>query len=141
MTIILTENVQATQYDDIGWNGWDDVEQGTLNMNNMWKEGKDHKWNPVFVWIPIDEREQPLPYGARINEGRERHWPEAVEERAVLARPSSYHNDGANVTFASNRVKFLRDDISYTVYQQLMTPDAAHSGMPNKDYLLSERDF
>ena len=139
-TIILSENVQATRYDEIGWDGWKDKQSGELDME-MLKSGEDHKWNPVFLWLAMDEADESLPYGARINEGRELPLPDSSEARAVLARPSSFHNGGVNVAFASNRVKFLRADISYTVYQQLMTPDARRSNMPRKDYLLSERDF
>jgi prepilin-type N-terminal cleavage/methylation domain-containing protein len=37
------------------------------------------------------------------------------------ARPSSYHPGGVVATFADKRVTFLREDIDYSVYQQLMT--------------------
>lgn len=139
-TIILTENVQATEYDDIGWDGFSNRRSGELNMDRI-RDGGDHKWNPVFLWIALDEYEDELPAGARINEGRDYELPDDAEGRAVLARPSSFHNAGVNVAFASNRVKFLSADINYTVYQQLMTPDARRSNMPRKGYLLSERDY
>jgi prepilin-type processing-associated H-X9-DG protein/prepilin-type N-terminal cleavage/methylation domain-containing protein len=38
------------------------------------------------------------------------------------ARPASAHSGGVNVAFCDGHGDFLRDDIDYTVYQQLMTP-------------------
>jgi prepilin-type processing-associated H-X9-DG protein/prepilin-type N-terminal cleavage/methylation domain-containing protein len=39
------------------------------------------------------------------------------------ARPASAHSGGVNVAFADGHGDFLRDDIDYKVYQQLMTPN------------------
>jgi prepilin-type processing-associated H-X9-DG protein len=39
------------------------------------------------------------------------------------ARPAAPHNGGMNVTFCDGHGDFLRDDIDYKVYQQLMTPN------------------
>jgi prepilin-type processing-associated H-X9-DG protein/prepilin-type N-terminal cleavage/methylation domain-containing protein len=38
------------------------------------------------------------------------------------ARPASAHSGGVNVAFCDGHGDFLRDDIDYGVYQQLMTP-------------------
>jgi hypothetical protein len=40
-------------------------------------------------------------------------------------------------------VVWLREDVEYKVYQQLMTSDGANSNMPppNIDYVLSELDY
>jgi prepilin-type processing-associated H-X9-DG protein/prepilin-type N-terminal cleavage/methylation domain-containing protein len=38
------------------------------------------------------------------------------------ARPASAHSGGVNVAFCDGHGDFLRDDIDYAVYQQLMTP-------------------
>jgi prepilin-type N-terminal cleavage/methylation domain-containing protein/prepilin-type processing-associated H-X9-DG protein len=38
-----------------------------------------------------------------------------------FARPSSVHRNGVNAAFCDAHVQFVRDDIDYTVYQQLMT--------------------
>ncbi len=40
-----------------------------------------------------------------------------------FARPASSHPNGVNVTFCDGHGQFLRDDIDYVVYQQLMTPN------------------
>jgi prepilin-type N-terminal cleavage/methylation domain-containing protein/prepilin-type processing-associated H-X9-DG protein len=40
-----------------------------------------------------------------------------------FARPASAHSNGVNAAFCDNNVKFVREDIDYIVYQQLMTPN------------------
>jgi type II secretory pathway pseudopilin PulG len=46
------------------------------------------------------------------------------------ARPSSYHRGGVVVSFADGRVQFLREDVDYLVYCQLMTPNGAEAKFP-----------
>jgi prepilin-type processing-associated H-X9-DG protein len=45
------------------------------------------------------------------------------------SRPSSFHSGGANVAMCGGETMFLRDDIDYVVYEQLMTSDGKHSDM------------
>ena len=40
-----------------------------------------------------------------------------------FARPASSHGGGANVAFCDGHSQYLRDDIDYVVYVQLMTPN------------------
>jgi prepilin-type processing-associated H-X9-DG protein len=40
-----------------------------------------------------------------------------------FARPASNHGGGVNVAFCDGHTEFLRDDIDYVVYQQLVTTD------------------
>ena len=42
-----------------------------------------------------------------------------------FARPASNHGSGVNVAFCDAHTKFLRDDIDYIVYQQLLTTNGA----------------
>lgn len=137
-TLVLTENIQATRYDHVGWNGLRN--DGSVN-GPMVKDGDDNKWNPVFLWLNIDTRKHSLPEGARINEGRDLPLPDDARDRAILARPSSYHQGGVNVAFASGRLILLSEDIDYSAYQQLMTPDAKRSDMPNRFVLLNEAEL
>jgi prepilin-type N-terminal cleavage/methylation domain-containing protein/prepilin-type processing-associated H-X9-DG protein len=61
---------------------------------------------------------------------------------ADTARPSSYHFGGVNVAFADGSVRFMRDNIEYFVYQQLMTPNGAKSAMPAfQTYIPSASDY
>ena len=54
---------------------------------------------------------------------------------AETARPSSQHPTGVNVAFADGHVNFMREDIDYYVYQQLMTPHGKKSDMPARRYV------
>jgi prepilin-type processing-associated H-X9-DG protein len=38
-----------------------------------------------------------------------------------FARPASNHPNGVNVAFCDGHTDFLRDDVEYVVYQQLLT--------------------
>ena len=59
----------------------------------------------------------------------------------VMARPSSMHTAGVNAVFADGHTQFLSEDIEYTIYQALMTPDTSNSNMPNNDYILKGSDY
>jgi len=39
-----------------------------------------------------------------------------------FCRPASSHRNGVNVAYCDGHTQFLRDDIDYTVYRQMMTP-------------------
>jgi prepilin-type N-terminal cleavage/methylation domain-containing protein/prepilin-type processing-associated H-X9-DG protein len=41
----------------------------------------------------------------------------------LFARPAGPHGSGVNVTYCDGHGSFMRDDIDYIVYQQLMTPN------------------
>jgi len=47
-----------------------------------------------------------------------------------FARPASAHGSGVNVVFCDGHGQFMRDDIDYVVYQQLMTPNGRKSVNP-----------
>jgi len=63
------------------------------------------------------------------------------------ARPSSNHSGGVNVCFADGHQTWLREDIAYHVYQQLLTPDGANATpvaadpATGKPYLLNRGDY
>jgi prepilin-type N-terminal cleavage/methylation domain-containing protein len=72
----------------------------------------------------------------------------------VYARPSSFHPGGVNVAMCGGELFFLRDDIDFWVYQQLMTSDGRHSDMSTtiaipgssptsypRDYILNDQDY
>ncbi len=68
---------------------------------------------------------------------RQKLGPPSVES----ARPSSYHPDGVNIQFADNSAMFLKENIDYHVYQQLMTPHGTQSDMPFRRLILKEGDY
>jgi prepilin-type N-terminal cleavage/methylation domain-containing protein/prepilin-type processing-associated H-X9-DG protein len=45
------------------------------------------------------------------------------------ARPSSYHPGGVVVTFCDGHQYFLSENVDYTVYQHLMTPNSVQAGL------------
>ncbi len=104
-TIMMSENLQATTW------------APRLNPTNQ-------RWYPPepahvgMGWV-VD----PSSSGCwRINQCREveQDW---QGPRADLARPSSAHPGGVNVTFASGRQQFLNEDIDYPTFCSLMAPD------------------
>jgi prepilin-type N-terminal cleavage/methylation domain-containing protein len=56
------------------------------------------------------------------------------------ARPSSFHPGGVNASFCGGEILFLREDIDYNVYKQLMTSDGKHSD-DTVNQLLQDSDY
>jgi prepilin-type processing-associated H-X9-DG protein/prepilin-type N-terminal cleavage/methylation domain-containing protein len=51
----------------------------------------------------------------------------------LFARPASNHRGGVNVAFCDGHVSFLRNEIDYTVYQRLLTPNGGKVEDPERD--------
>lgn len=102
-----------------------------------------------FVWDydpaittspPADER--------CINVKRD-YGPRGPVDSYYYARPSSHHPSGVNAAMCDASVFFLRENIEYKVYEQLMTSNGAKSNMqgprrnPNApiNYVLQEADY
>jgi prepilin-type processing-associated H-X9-DG protein len=85
--------------------------------------GKDASEQQVgFVWV-VNEAPQP---GTGLNnqESINGNSSDAVDFEPGMpnfARPASYHGNGVIVAFCDGHSSFLRQDIDYKVYQQLMT--------------------
>lgn len=157
-TLIYTENVDATYYDEIGWNGFDNVSDWKLDSRFINEELKDRTWNPVLLWAEKNDESEAM-WQTRINTpGLDRYsvdCEEAAPRRytsdscgensgkilATWARPSSYHSRGVNVAFASGRTLFLREDIEYEVYIALMTLHDKKSDSPNPDFQLEDNHY
>jgi prepilin-type N-terminal cleavage/methylation domain-containing protein/prepilin-type processing-associated H-X9-DG protein len=75
----------------------------------------------TFVWHTSD----PPPTDAKINQNK---TTAAVSINS--ARPSSFHSGGVNVAFCDTHVLFLKEEVDYKVYAQLMTPNYRESSMP-----------
>lgn len=78
-----------------------------------------------FVWVvPTSPATSPVP-GNSVRDQEALNRADAVTYQADIpryARPASAHSGGVNVAFCDGHSDFLRDDIDYKVYQQLMTP-------------------
>ncbi len=133
-TLFVSENIQALKYDEFGWNGFND--DGEIDPSLL-AERSDLKWNPIFQWFAMPNP----PFGARINEDKFNENLTTPEEKAIRARPSSCHPGLVLIGYGSGRVRPIRDDIDYIVYQQLCTPYGNGSAMPDRSYALCEDDL
>jgi prepilin-type N-terminal cleavage/methylation domain-containing protein len=157
-TLILSENLDATFYDEIGWNGFLECKNGfPLDLKFINEDHDDRTWNPVFLWGVANNS---LEKQTRINSPgidlEDIEWEECECPRrytshtcdtmpgrllATWARPSSNHSGGVNVAFISGRVTFLREDIDYIVYIALMTLNDKKSDSPNPDFQLEDKHY
>ena len=55
-----------------------------------------------------------------------------------LARPSSYHDEGVNASFADGSIKLIVDTIDYKVYQAMLTPHGRASDVPDPSFVLTD---
>jgi prepilin-type N-terminal cleavage/methylation domain-containing protein/prepilin-type processing-associated H-X9-DG protein len=95
------------------------------------------KYNNCIVWWDSDDPTR------RINGNKN----STAAPDATNARPSSQHPGGANVSFCDGRAQWLRQDIDYGVYVQLMTTrhkDVIWTGSAPaawKTYVLNGKDY
>lgn len=120
-TLLLTENIQATL--------WNAVGSGTGAA------AASDKVATVFVWHTTETAER------KINGNK--NSTAAINNNT--ARPSAYHPGGVNATFCDGHTQWLRQDIDYGVYIQLMTPrheEVTVAITPAwKNYVLSDADY
>lgn len=97
-----------------------------------WLKGNEQQLG--FVWVVPTTGTAPVPGNAVTDQ-------EALNRDSVgagnyianaprFARPASPHSGGMNVAFCDGHGMFLRDDIDYVVYQQLVTPNGRKSVNP-----------
>jgi len=156
-TLILSENLDANYYDEIGWNGFENCIAFPIDEKFVDQDHDDRTWNPVFLWGVANNS---LEKQTRINSSgidlEDVEWKECECPRrytshscdtmpgrllATWARPSSNHGGGVNVAFISGRVTFLREDIDYIVYIALMTLHDKKSDSPNPDFQLEDKHY
>jgi prepilin-type processing-associated H-X9-DG protein len=80
-----------------------------------------------IVWVVPTQGTAPQP-GNTINNqerigGNDAQLVDFDPSKPRFARPASAHGSGANVGFCDGHSQYLRDDIDYIVYVQLMTPN------------------
>ena len=151
-TLMISENVAAFQYTYL--NNTDVPKQYSFASNAECATG--------FVWDAKNVASHVTPTDARkingVNPG-DKKFNYQIDQTNFgsapsyyYARPSSYHTGGVNVAMCGGEVFFMRDDIDYWVYEQLMTPDGKHSDMPpgfgqtsnatdNINYVLQDSDY
>ena len=87
--------------------------------------------------------------GYKVNskfDNRNRPWSPTAAPTLVNARPSSEHRGGVNVAFADGHVEFLKEDVEYSVYARLLSPDGkkcTQNIRPGIDHtvILSDTDY
>jgi len=116
----------------------------TLLVSENVQAGEWHladKRSNVFVWHPELPNNEPRRSinGYGDSDGSLKNVPLTADS----ARPSSFHRGGVNVVFCDSRTIFVREDIEYLVYMQLMTPSGRDSDMPAsaKETILSDADY
>jgi prepilin-type processing-associated H-X9-DG protein len=122
-TLLLSENADAARWTG-GPNG------PTLAPTERWMG---------FTWHTADgqpgdpaQLDPQHSLGINVRTG-ESHRTQPQSAAPGYARPSSYHVDGVNVAFCDGRVRFIGQDISYGVYQALMTPRGSEAMYVGRD--------
>ena len=54
------------------------------------------------------------------------------------ARPASNHPGGVNMTFADGRTQYVNENIDYTVYAALMTPEGRKCNPPGMTFTTTQ---
>ncbi len=82
-----------------------------------------------MVWVV---EPQPQPGNTIYDQERIGHGAGVSIDPSIprYARPASAHGGGVNVAYCDGHGGFLRDDIDYTVYQRLMTPNGRKCSDP-----------
>jgi prepilin-type N-terminal cleavage/methylation domain-containing protein/prepilin-type processing-associated H-X9-DG protein len=150
------------KFESIGWEMRDTLKTvQSITMGPL--VDKAVKYDNLMYWQPIEEGNNTLyplndisthlinGHGATENENSgdlsaaylaQKH-PDItpIYRNGVMARPSSGHNGGVNAVFADGHTQFLNENIEYTIYQALMTPDTPNSNMPLYPYILKGSDY
>jgi prepilin-type N-terminal cleavage/methylation domain-containing protein/prepilin-type processing-associated H-X9-DG protein len=119
-TLMFSENIQKN-YDPVDASGapafgWLFGSEQQLGM--VWVDPNNNSTSPTQpVGNTINDQEA-------INRDTSNTSPPSYSPNSTrYARPASAHSGGVNVAFCDGHGMFLRDDIDYRVYQQLMTPN------------------
>jgi prepilin-type N-terminal cleavage/methylation domain-containing protein/prepilin-type processing-associated H-X9-DG protein len=168
-TLLLSENMQATYWCKAGFGPYNSANNldmpttlGTAqNIASGSMTGPNAKFDNLMYWQRINEMANIAVektylingHGAGDNESINpndlsaaylaQRYPNIrpIYLNGVMARPSSGHIGGVNAVFADGHTQFLNEDIEYTIYQALMTPDTPNSSMANNGYILKGSDY
>ncbi len=139
-TIMLSENNQAGPYIAGGPFTNDNRELYNKSVSNV----ADTEHQTGFVWVPVPNftavagNTQATDFTLKINSDRDAlkaYVPSGTNPNYFYSRPSSRHSGGVNVAMGGGDAFFMREDIDYLVYQQLMTSNYKKSDIPNANTL------
>jgi prepilin-type processing-associated H-X9-DG protein len=143
-TLMLSENIQAGEYSSSAYFAPPPADTNTavpLISDAQLLTGFVWDWDPAITASP--------PADERCINGKKNFGPRAPITTYYYSRPSSYHSGGVNVAMCDGSLIWLRENIEYKVYEQLMTSDGAKSNMqgPKTDsnspinYVLNDQDY
>jgi prepilin-type N-terminal cleavage/methylation domain-containing protein/prepilin-type processing-associated H-X9-DG protein len=142
-TLMLSENIQAGEYSSA------EYFSPPSDLPNAIRLVSDAQLLTGFVWDYDPEITYAPPTDERCINGKKWYGLRAPVTTYYYSRPSSNHPGGANAAMCDASVFFLREDIDYKVYEQLMTSNSAKSSLqgpkdvPNApmNYVLREDDY
>jgi prepilin-type N-terminal cleavage/methylation domain-containing protein/prepilin-type processing-associated H-X9-DG protein len=166
-TLMLSENMQATYWCTAGFGNSDVVSTinltSTLDIVTGLVAGASAKYDNLMYWQDINETSPSAPFDTirtHLINGKgaadidpttgdlsaaylAQKYPNIIPlyGHGIMARPSSGHNGGVNAVFADGHTQFLNEEIEYTIYQALMTPDTSKSSMDRNGYILRGSDY
>jgi prepilin-type processing-associated H-X9-DG protein len=142
-TLMLSENIQAGEYSSA------EYFSPPSDMPNAIRLVSDAQLLTGFVWDYDPEITHAPPTDERCINGKKWFGLRAPVTTYYYSRPSSNHPGGVNAAMCDASVFFLREDIEYKVYEQLMTSNSGKSSLqgpqddPNApiNYLLRDEDY
>ena len=130
-------------------NGYISSNDGTATTIMIGERVEAGSWAPDFEQLDNDgivgenvlgivwQNALPMTEGGSLNDEAKINGvlppPGEEFENIDFVRPSSFHPGGVVVTFADGHVRFISDQIGYTVYVLLMTPNGAPRGLQSED--------
>jgi len=114
LTLMLSENL---------WN------QGLTTTGNFWAEpsaagNSGSEMANGFIWWPDASQDRMMLINSQLAPGA------TLANFNYVIRPSAYHPGGVNVTFCDGHTTFMSQDVQYSIYCLLMTPDGANCNTP-----------
>ncbi|TWT83701.1 hypothetical protein CA13_51680 [Planctomycetes bacterium CA13] len=137
-TVLFSESLQALPWQQAGF-----VDAEALRVDETAAEiryPRKARFGQGMVWH-YEDSDQINGAGTvspvhRINGGSPLSTKMTPLNAADIARPSSAHTDGVNMSMGDGSTRFITETIDYRVYQALMTPRGKSSLVPKEDYVL-----
>jgi prepilin-type N-terminal cleavage/methylation domain-containing protein/prepilin-type processing-associated H-X9-DG protein len=116
LTLMLSENL---------WN------LGSTQTGNFWAEpsaagNSGTEMANGFIWWPDASQDRMMLLNSQLAPGATL----TAAQFPWVIRPSSWHPGGVEVAFCDGHVTFLSQDVQYSIYCLLMTPDGANCNTP-----------
>jgi prepilin-type processing-associated H-X9-DG protein len=126
--LMLSENLWNNGVTSLG-NFWAEPDPSG-NQGTVGAAGTEMANGFIFWPIPANQLDRMMVINGTLPPGTNLGslTPPATVNSCI--RPSSYHPGGVNVTFCDGHTRFISQDIQYSVYCLLMTPDGQNCNTP-----------